>query len=205
MKFINLEGKKFGKLTVGKSIGNEGGYRVWNCICSCGKSKDVQSRSLVSGIVKSCGCLFRTVNGLSNTGAYKTWLQIRNKCINKDHVMYKNYGAKGIILCKSWHDFLNFYNDMGDRPKGLVLDRENPKKGFNKSNCNWVNPKDQHIEGRTRLITFNGKTKTLSGWATKLGIGKATLQYRLDYAKMSLHRALTAKTYKQRKEASLKG
>lgn len=56
---INLEGKRFGRLTV-LSIGDNKGTRkhtTWNCLCACGKYKNVLTASLLRGVTKSCGCL----------------------------------------------------------------------------------------------------------------------------------------------------
>lgn len=60
-KFIDLTGKKFGKLTVLKrsnfSVPRRGVY--WNCICECGNVVDVESQHLRSGKKKSCGCWYK--------------------------------------------------------------------------------------------------------------------------------------------------
>lgn len=57
--FIDLTGKKFGRLTVkykfDEKINNQ---IVWVCDCDCG-TKDVKviGRNLRDGCTKSCGCL----------------------------------------------------------------------------------------------------------------------------------------------------
>lgn len=57
-----LEGQKFGKLTVikrnGTLVGSDGTqYSQWLCKCECGTEITVRGHDLVSGGVKSCGCL----------------------------------------------------------------------------------------------------------------------------------------------------
>lgn len=53
-----LEGQRFGRLIVSKSIGHSSwGDVVWRCICDCGRAKEAMTRSLRAGFVKSCGCL----------------------------------------------------------------------------------------------------------------------------------------------------
>lgn len=53
----NLSGKRFGKLTVLSNTGRKkNGSILWKCRCDCGNEKEVTSRDLNSGRVKSCGC-----------------------------------------------------------------------------------------------------------------------------------------------------
>lgn len=62
-RFSNrLEGQKFGKLTVierrGTLITKDGAqYSQWYCECECGCHKLVKGADLISGKVKSCGCM----------------------------------------------------------------------------------------------------------------------------------------------------
>ncbi|PLR99599.1 hypothetical protein [Bacillus sp. T33-2] len=56
--FIDLTGKKFGKLTTKSRQGSNRGRKVnWLCLCDCGKEILVASDRLLNGITKSCGCL----------------------------------------------------------------------------------------------------------------------------------------------------
>ena len=62
MKFIDLTGKKFGKLTVLNQeedyIQTSGRHRSrWKCICECGNECIVDGDALRTGNTKSCGCL----------------------------------------------------------------------------------------------------------------------------------------------------
>ena len=52
---INIQGKKFGKLTPIKYIGGS----KWECICECGKKATVSTSKLISGHTRSCGCLVK--------------------------------------------------------------------------------------------------------------------------------------------------
>lgn len=56
-KVIDLVGKKFGKLLVTKSAGNNRfGTRLWECLCDCGTIKIWPTGVLNDGRAKSCGC-----------------------------------------------------------------------------------------------------------------------------------------------------
>lgn len=76
-------------------------------------------------------------HGMTGTTTYLTWTRNRNRCNNPFNVQYKDYGAKGIKVCKRWDDFNNFLEDMGMQPKGGWLIRRDKKKGFSKENCYW--------------------------------------------------------------------
>ena len=64
-KFIDLTGRRFGRLTVIERAESEftGGepQAVWRCHCDCGQESFVISANLRSGGTKSCGCLRREV------------------------------------------------------------------------------------------------------------------------------------------------
>lgn len=55
---INIEGLRFGKLTVVDYAGvsKSGKRHKWLCKCDCGNHHVVQQGNLISGGVKSCGC-----------------------------------------------------------------------------------------------------------------------------------------------------
>lgn len=52
--FKDLTGERFGKLVVKSKAG-----RSWHCVCDCGGTRKAGTNLLVSGGVKSCGCLKR--------------------------------------------------------------------------------------------------------------------------------------------------
>ena len=55
---IDITGQKFNKLTAIKPVGSaEYGGVLWECKCDCGNKHIVEYSNLVSGKVKSCGCL----------------------------------------------------------------------------------------------------------------------------------------------------
>ena len=56
-KRMNIEGKKFGKLTVLSFAYVKNTHTYFNCICECGNKCIVMGKSLVSGNTTSCGCI----------------------------------------------------------------------------------------------------------------------------------------------------
>lgn len=53
----DLHGQVFDRLTVTEFAGVWDGVAHWHCACSCGGSKTVPSRHLVTATTRSCGCL----------------------------------------------------------------------------------------------------------------------------------------------------
>ena len=56
------------------------------------------------------------------------YLEIKQRCYNKNHKQYKDYGGRGIIMCERWFEksvgFQNFLKDMGEKPsKNHSIDR----------------------------------------------------------------------------------
>lgn len=151
-------GKTFGMLTVTgefKSGAPKYKSRLWQVRCSCGGETWVPKSSLVHGLTKSCGCLRRnatakrfsktapdvTLTGNTphtRTPTYAAWAAMKDRCLNPTHKMYKYYGGRGITICDRWMSFHNFIADMGERPDGLTLEREDNMLGYTPSNCVWA-------------------------------------------------------------------
>lgn len=151
VKFEDLTGQKFGRLTVIIIKDRVKGERIkWLCKCDCGIEKFIATGDLKSGDSKSCGCLKSentikrsTTHGHSKRNSlsseYSIWVNMKTRCYNKNNINYKNYGNRGIIVCKRWLDnFDNFFEDMGFKPKGCTLDRVNNDKEYSKENCRWA-------------------------------------------------------------------
>ena len=55
--FIDLTGKKFGRLTVVEKLYKKGNEWYWKCQCDCGNFCEVRGVNLRTNRTKSCGCL----------------------------------------------------------------------------------------------------------------------------------------------------
>jgi hypothetical protein len=157
MKTRILTGQRFGRLVALESAGTKSGRLVWRFRCDCGNEVVARTYHVLSGASTSCGCFRRAVtvarftkHGMSHSTEYNIWASMLQRCENPKHEQYKDYGGRGIAVCKRWHDFAKFYADMGQRPDGLTLDRIDNSKGYQPSNCRWATWLEQQAPGRRR-------------------------------------------------------
>lgn len=121
-------------------------------------------------------------NGLSPT--YNSWRKMLERCNNSKDISYHNYGARGIEVCEKWRTFAGFLEDMGDRPEGTSLDREDVEGMYELKNCRWSTKKVQANNCRTnRRITVKGITKTMTEWSDITGVKVGTIWQRLSRGK----------------------
>lgn len=146
-----LGGRRFGRLTVVRLLGNRGNGPVWGCTCDCGQSVEALTTNLVSGRTTSCGCLHHEIvtkpgriHGLSKTREYRIWHYMRRRCQNPKAINYPRYGGRGITVCQRWDsDFLAFFADMGRCPAGHSIDRIENNGNYQPGNCRWATAKTQ--------------------------------------------------------------
>lgn len=103
------------------------------------------------------------------------------RCYDTEFDHFKDYGGRGIKVCKRWHKFENFYADMGEPPTPKhTLERKNNDKGYSPSNCKWATRKEQSNNTRwNQRITISKQTKNLCQWLRFFHIVSATYYYRL--------------------------
>lgn len=151
-----------------------------DCLCDCGNSRTLRAQVFKRASTKSCGCLNKA-SGNVNSPTYHTWVGMKQRCTNPNHAAYENYGGRGISVCARWENFQNFFEDMGEKPVGKELDRENNDLPYEPSNCRWVDKIDNIMNRRcTRYLEVNGITKTWVEWANEAGITRGALKQRLN-------------------------
>jgi len=154
---IPLAGKTFGRLKVLRDSGRRTRYGkavLWLCRCSCGNKTLAWGTALTHGWKRSCGCLSidklrarATTHGMSNTGTYTSWMCMKARCLDPNHVSFRNYGGRPvpITIDPRWlskQGFSNFLADLGVRPEGCWLDRIDPDGNYQSANCRWAKPSE---------------------------------------------------------------
>jgi hypothetical protein len=79
------------------------------------------------------------------TKEYRTWLGMRRRCLNANDKNYRDYGGRGIGICKRWlNSFENFLADVGRAPDPeYTIDRINNDGNYELGNVRWATREQQ--------------------------------------------------------------
>jgi hypothetical protein len=196
----SLIGRQFGSLSVVELNNSTKRGATWVCECECGTRVKRRTSELLDGDCKSCGraCPKRKRTQQEHP-LFGAWLGMIARCHQKSDWHYKNYGARGIVVCERWRTFGNFASDMGDRPRGHQLERVNNDGPYSPDNCIWATPMQQNRNSRNnRFLVHDGQRMCMKDWANKRNIPYATLFARLKSG-WSVERALTAPLRQQKR------
>lgn len=196
-KYIDLTGQKFNLLKAleVESI-SPNKQRIWKCLCDCGNITYVRSGNLKSGAVKSCGCLLHKKKEyvVHRSPLYHRWNNIIRRCTDPKNLAYKNYGARGITVCKEWHNFKEFekWAFANGYKKGLTIDRIDNSKGYFPENCRFTDIITQANNRRSNILfTYKGKTKDLQQWCNELGLNYKLVHNRIHKLKWDFEKAIS--------------
>lgn len=154
-KRIDYTGQKFGRLTAIEfsHYNKKNKSTQWLFKCRCGNEHIANVSSVKRGFTKSCGCIRKdspnnssgvkryTKRGYRHSKTFYSWRNMQNKCYDEDYSTYKNYGGMGVMVCEHWlgeQGFVNFLDDVGERPDGMFLDLIDKNGDFEPSNYNWI-------------------------------------------------------------------
>jgi hypothetical protein len=170
MSVLNLEGKKFGQLTVIKKLKKRKyGKVVWLCECNCGNIIETVTGNLRSGNTKSCGCLkkthqkaYRTTYEYRDKKIYRLWANMVERCHGKNPNKSKWYKNKGIKVCSEWRDALTFikWAEKNGYKEGFSIHRKNNECDYNAENCIFLSKKEHYKKhlGIKKIPLSNNKS-----------------------------------------------
>ena len=187
--FKDLTGIRFGNLVAIERAGKtEWGNVLWKCQCDCGKKRVVPSGKLLSHRVSNCGCRTSELkrknaekHGLTSYNikprTFIIWNGMKARCLNTKSISYKNYGGRGITICKEWMSFENFHNwaMQNGYSDDLQIDRIDNNGNYEPSNCRWVTREENSQNcSYNHFIEIMGIRKTVSEWLRLLEIPRST-------------------------------
>lgn len=167
-------GQQFGQWTIIGEIFSKrdnSGKPVKFCVarCSCGIIGTPRISQLVNGGSKNCIYCVNKKHGHWYEPLWRNWKALLDRCLNPNHKRYKDYGGRGITVCKEWkvyEPFRDWALANGYR-HGFIIDRIDNDGGYKPDNCRFVTYKESNRNKRdnSRLITLFGERKTIKEWA----------------------------------------
>ena len=122
-------------------------------------------------------------HGYTGTRLYRTWCNMKGRCYRKSMKRYERYGGRGITVCKEWKDSFEIFKEWAlsnGYSDNLTLDRIDNNGNYCPENCRWITNKEQQSnKSDNHLITYNGKTQTITQWAEELGMSGKSFEKRI--------------------------
>jgi len=85
---------------------------------------------------------------------YRSWIKMIRRCTDPKQAGFKNYGGRGITVCKEWLSYTKFLADMGRKPSPkYTIDRINNDGNYEPGNCRWADPVEQRRKTRRSKVT----------------------------------------------------
>ena len=171
-------------------------YYIAKCdFCGC-KKRIERSQFFRQGIKR---CHEHRKNAHRLRAVYSS---MHRRCEKVSDPRYANYGARGIKVCDEWSgkngfgNFLKWAINSGYEPfvkRGeCTLDRISIDKGYEPSNCRWV---DNIVQMNNRTdnfyVTYRGKTQSVTSWGREIGIAPSTLYQRIKKLNWDVEKAMT--------------
>jgi len=189
---VDLLGQRFGRLVIKERLEARRGKVYWKALCDCGNWTEAWTNLFTRGEKKSCGCLQpevtakrSTKHGCANRGektpTYLAYMAMKRRVLGENTKAYQHYYEMGVMICDRWlEDFQNFLDDMGEKPKGMTLDRKNNDLGYCKENCRWATYTQQaQNKSNNRLFRCGDEVKILTQWARELRVSNGFIDNRL--------------------------
>ncbi len=189
----DMSGMTFSRLTVLRYVEGSSPPK-WVCRCTCRRRVEVAGANLKNGHTQSCGCLQtvgKTTHGKAYDPLYSVWRNMWARCTDPANKRWGRYGGRGIAVCDRWKDINLWAQDMGPRPEGYQIERNDTNGDYEPSNCTWAD-RNQQANNRSNNVNieYKGKTQSIAAWARDTGIKASTLRKRYVDLGWSVPRSL---------------
>lgn len=177
MKIKSLNDSCF-TMSLVKDLGIVYGKRmaIFECT-SCKKNITCRTDSLTArrdgGMCLSC----RTnKNANANGRLGKIWINMIQRCHNKSHPQFKDYGERGIYVYEKWKNSFNSFKQWALKNgyrDNLFIDRRNNNKEYHPDNCRFVDRCTQNQNRRiynTSSSNYRGVSKSNNKWRARISI-----------------------------------
>ena len=156
-------GFRVGKLTVaGPTAERKNGYTVWTCVCDCGASIALDTRTLQRGTVRDCGCETRVKPGQKDLTGQRFG---RLVCLEPSRERDKQGGTQWLCRC-----------DCG---KACLASTHQLSGGYKKScGCLSHPPLKDYVGqrfGHLTVLEYAGKRDGMHRWRCLCDCGRETV------------------------------
>jgi hypothetical protein len=118
-------------------------------------------------------------SGRNRSPTYGSWVSMMGRTEWGSHPSFARYGAKGIRVHPRWHTFVQFLEDMGERPPGTSLDRIDNTKGYEPGNCRWATRHQQALNtSRTIRLLVDGEPVVVYEFCEERGLSRKAIRAR---------------------------
>jgi len=109
---------------------------------------------------------------------YRRWQNMKARCYNPNHHLWKHYGGRGITVCNEWLNnssaYIEFISSLPNaEEKGCTIDRINNDKNYDRNNIRWATHSQQMLNRRGSGRNTSGYTgvyysKRRSNWQARI-------------------------------------
>jgi hypothetical protein len=186
--FVDLAGKRFGRLTV-VAYAYQKGNSYWYVECDCGVLKVNAGSGLQNGTTRSCGCYNRDALSKNKrthghsvnrkpTAEFSAYYGAKQRCNDPNNKSFARYGGRGIEF--RFDSLEQFLEGPGSRPSvDHWLTRIDPDGHYEPGNVRWAYKSEAAgVRSERRVICVRGQSRTLVEWTELTGIKYNTIRYR---------------------------
>lgn len=175
---------------------------IWRIRCFCGKEFTTIGAMILNGDKQSCGCKKPQrdyskgeesksyKHGDSFSRLYGIWVDMRARCHNSNLKNYKNYGGRGIKVCKEWDESYTAFKEWAlknNYKDDLTIDRIDVNGNYEPDNCRWTTMlvQSRNKRANTKNLSKTSGVTLIKGTTWVVRIKSRGVQYNIGSFKMS--------------------